>query len=154
MMDSNITLRPATIQDCPGLLEIETSAFQSDRLKPRQMRYLLTRAKARTLVAVIEDQIAGYCVVLLPAHPRPARIYSLAVKLEFRGRDIAKNLLRKVQAETIAKGYTRVCLEVSTRNRTAKRLYAQLGFRPIAQLPGYYEDGGDGIRLQLDLSRG
>ena len=150
-MDLAATLRPATLQDCQALLEIETRSFTSDRLKPRQVRYLLTQAKASTWVAISEDQIAGYCTVLLPAHPRPARIYSLAVRPAFRGRNLAKALIHQINSETKEKGYTRIRLEVSTTNMAEQGLYAQLGFRPIAQLPEYYEDGENGIRLQLDL---
>jgi ribosomal protein S18 acetylase RimI-like enzyme len=151
-MASNIALRPATLQDCPGLLEIESHAFQSDRLKPRQMRYLLTRARARTWIAQTEDQLAGYCSLLLPALPRPARLYSLAVRSEFQGRGIAKNMLHMIKSEAKKKGYTRIRLEVSTKNGAAKSLYDQFGFYPITLLPGYYEDGSNGVRLQLDIT--
>ncbi len=150
-MDPDITLRPATLRDYRELMEIETLSFTSDRLSSRQMRYLLTRARAGTWVAIAGNRIAGYCTALYPAHPRPARIYSLAVRTEFRGHDIAKAMLNKIIATTKERDYVRIRLEVSTKNRAAQSLYAQLGFRTVTQLPGYYEDESDGVRLQLDI---
>jgi ribosomal-protein-alanine N-acetyltransferase len=56
-------------------------------------------------------------------------------------------------AEAAKMGLLRVRLEVRADNAAARALYAKLGFAESGQLPGYYEDGADGLRLTLDLGK-
>jgi len=150
---SALTFRQADLKDADTLLDIEAGCFKTDGFNRRQFRYLLRRAKALTLVACWDKRVVGYCLLLLPAHPRPARLYSVAVLSAYRGKGIAEQLIQRAIARMKAAGYTRLRLEVSKKNAAAQSLYRRLGFADIAELPGYYEDGGDGIRMQCDLEQ-
>jgi ribosomal protein S18 acetylase RimI-like enzyme len=148
---SGLQLRQASISDLQILLDIEEDSFVNDRISRRQMGYLLSKAKARSWLALCDGQAAGYCTLLLPAKPRPARLYSLAVMPRFRGRHIAKFLLSESTRVAKEAGYNRIRLEVSEQNMTAKKIYLEFGFRPVCDLPAYYEDGTSGIRMQYEL---
>lgn len=150
-MKSDLQLRQASLSDRQVLLDIEEASFVNDRISRRQMSYLLSKAKAKSWLALCDGQAAGYCTLLLPAKPRPARLYSIAVAPKFRGRQIAKSLLnRSIQAARQA-GYKRIRLEVSVRNTAAQNLYREFDFQPICDLPGYYADGSSGYRMQYRI---
>ncbi|MEJ2741612.1 MAG: N-acetyltransferase [Gammaproteobacteria bacterium] len=146
-------LRVADLSDCDALLNIEAMCFShsGDGFNRRQMRYLLSRAKAKTLLVMQDGDTAGYCSVLLPQHPRPARLYSVALAPKHRGRGCAGFLMNAVLAEASAKGYARIRLEVSEQNGAAQKLYARFGFERIRVIPGYYADGSGAIRMEKTL---
>ena len=143
-----LRLREATPEDAPRLLEVEQRSFPSDRIKPRQMRYLLTRARATVLVAEVSSgEVAGYAMVLTPATPRPARLYSIAVDPDYRGSGLARTLLDACLAEIRERGYRRMVLEVRANDAPVRAFYQRAGFAPLSKLPAYYADGADGLRM-------
>jgi ribosomal-protein-alanine acetyltransferase len=146
--EKQIVLRPAKVADLAGLNALESASFPSDQISARQMRYLLTRAKAHTLVATYQKQLVGYATLLLPAHPRPARLYSIAVDREFRGQGIAGRLLTALGRIAKQHGYRRQRLEVRASDEATQTLYRRFGFVEIDRLPGYYQDGEDALRME------
>ncbi len=151
-MSASICIRKASSSDVPALLGIEERCFSSDRLCSRQMRYLLTQAKATTRVAVDGPVAVGYGLCLLPALPKPARLYSLAVLPHWRGQNLARRLAESLMAELESLSYSRCRLEVRGSQTNVKNFYQSLGFIPIAELPGYYQDGEDGLRMECRLT--
>lgn len=114
------------------------------------MRYLLR--SSRSLVAAARlpgGRLVGWAVVLLRKHRRhrTARLYSLAVDPDFRGRGLGRRLVAHVLERLVAKGVQRVFLEVAEENVEAQRLYERLGFVAVAVLPNYYGEGRHGRRL-------
>ncbi len=157
LMSSTLRFRPAGPGDLPGLLAIEQQCFSGDRISPRQMRYMLSHAKAVCWVA--EDQntsgppeLIGYGLCLHPALPRPARLYSLAVLPKWSGQGIANRLCELLIKALVELGYQRLRLEVADTNTAAKGLYQRLGFHSIAKLPGYYDNGDNGVRMERQLA--
>ena len=47
---ATVRLRKATLDDLDALLELEHQSFSGDRLSRRQLRYLISRARAVTLL--------------------------------------------------------------------------------------------------------
>ncbi|MFW1677882.1 N-acetyltransferase family protein [Pontibacter sp. JAM-7] len=150
-MNLPVTLRRATPADAARLLEIENLSFVTDQIKPRQMRYLISRASAVTLVAEVGEQIVGYLLVLVPKSPRPARIYSVAVAPVYRGQNVAQQLLRFALGYLRSLQYAVVRLEVRAGDQRAQTLYRRLGFSPVSRLAQYYADGEAAVRMQLNL---
>lgn len=142
------TVRKASANDTAALLEIENSCFVSDKISARQMRYLLTRAKTVTWIARIEGRPAAYCMCFVPVRPRPARLYSLAVAPQYRGRGLARSLMEIMLKELKRRDYSRCRLEVETANIIAYNIYKSMGFYAIASLSKYYENGADGTRME------
>ena len=151
-MSASICIRKASSSDVPALLVIEERCFSSDRICSRQMHYLLTQAKATTRIAVDGAMAVGYGLCLLPALPRPARLYSLAVLPHWRGQSLARRLAEGLLAELESLNYSRCRLEVRGSQTNVRSFYQSLGFNPIAELPGYYQDGEDGLRMECILN--
>ncbi|HNI64115.1 MAG TPA: ribosomal-protein-alanine acetyltransferase, partial [Pseudomonadales bacterium] len=57
-------IRPARLSDLTALLAIENRCFQTDRLSRRNFRYLLTQAKAATLLLAADGAVQGYVMLL------------------------------------------------------------------------------------------
>jgi ribosomal-protein-alanine acetyltransferase len=147
-----VDIRAAQLADLPALNTLETESFPSDRLSPRQMRYLLSRAKAHTLVAVHAGEVVAYATLLLPTHPRPARLYSIAVRADVRGQGIAARLMTALMQIAKQGGYSRVRLEVRASAASTQALYRRFGFRQTRHLASYYGDGEDALRMEYRCS--
>jgi hypothetical protein len=80
-----------------------------------------------------------------------ARLYSLAIAPEARGRGIAKQLLRALElaAEKQLRLYMR--LEVSRNNKAAIELYQSSGYRVFGEYSDYYQDHSDALRMQKKI---
>lgn len=143
-----VSIHPASLSHLPSLMEIENLSFPSDRLGYRQMRYILSKAKAFSLVAKTESKIVAYCTCLTPSLPRAARLYSLAVLPAYRNRGIAGRLLKKVKQKLRSMNYLSCNLEVRKKDSQTQALYEKNGFEEFKLLPGYYEDGEDGISMK------
>ena len=144
-------IRPATLADLETLVEIERRCFETDRLTRRSFRHLLTRAKAVTLVHEIGATVTGYALVLFHAGTALGRLYSFAVLPNHQGFGIGARLLMAAEAATLEHGYATLRLEVRADNMAARALYQRAGYREMQQLPGYYEDHADGLRLEKTL---
>ncbi len=99
--------------------------------------------------AVIDDQVAGL-IGLLPKEGLASKhigiIVSLWIKPEFRGRGLAKDLLKTVQDNAKSLGFRKLSLHVTTNQAAAIKLYKEMGFEYIGFLKenlfknGYYLD--------------
>lgn len=145
------TLRDATTADLPALLALEAQ-FPGDRMSARQYRWHLRNPAARVRVADDAGVMAGASVLFLRRGSVLARLYSIAVDPGRRGRGLGRRLLDDAEALARADGRTRLRLEVRADNPAALALYERAGYLRIAHLPGYYDDGGDGLRLEKAIA--
>ncbi len=123
-----------------------------DRFARSTWRHLLGPAHRRgssvTVVACVGTRVVGALNALLRRGGRTARLYSLAVDPAEQGRGIAGTLVRHL-ARGLPANITALSLEVRSENAAARALYARLGFVTLEELPRYYPDGGDGVRLHV-----
>ncbi len=144
---TEVRIRQGHRADVDAMLALE-AVFPSDRMSRRSVRRFLTVSTARVLVAVNgAGAMLGNLIGLRRAGSRARRNYSVVVAPEARGLGIGQRLVEALQALALAEGCDRVTLEVRADNAAARALYAKLGYREAALLPGYYEDGSDGLRL-------
>lgn len=144
---TEVRIRQGHRADVDAMLALE-AVFPSDRMSRRSVRRFLTVSTARVLVAVNgAGAMLGNLIGLRRVGSRALRIYSVVVAPEARGLGIGQRLVEALQALALAEGCDRVTLEVRADNAAARALYAKLGYREAALLPGYYEDGSDGLRL-------
>lgn len=148
---SEPVLRRATPRDLAALVALEEH-FPGDRLSPRSFRRLLASAQADVLALEVAGQLLGNAIVLYRGETC-ARLYSLVVAPQARGRGFGETLTRAAEAAARRRGCTRLRLEVRADNQTALGLYAKSGFVSIARLKDYYQDGGTGIRLEKSIPR-
>jgi len=145
-------IRTATTDDIADLVAIEERCFSADKISRRQFRYLLTKARAVTLLFQDSGRMEGYATIFLNAKASLARVYSIAVLPDRRGKGIARRLALAGESLARAKGITRIRLEIRSDNTPSIALFRSLGYRPIKELKAYYEDGADGWRYEKNLS--
>lgn len=142
--------RPAERTDVAALVELEERCFASDRLSRRSFQHMIGSPDTAHLL-LAEDpggRLLGYSLILFHRGTSLARLYSIAVAPEARGRGIAEQLLARGEAEAAARNRVFMRLEVNTGNRAAIRLYEKLGYAPFGIFHDYYEDHADALRMQ------
>ena len=145
-VSARVRLRPARAADLPALLALERRAFRGDRLSARQFRHHLENPGAWFAVAGPPGAPLGMALVFFRRGSTVARLYSIVVAPAARGRGLGLRLLRAAEAAARRRGCRELRLEVRADNAAALGLYAGAGYRRLARLPRYYEDGGDGWR--------
>ena len=98
----------------------------------------LLRQDALFLVAEEEEQILGYCGVILV--PDEGDITNVSVKKNRQGQGIGKLLMQELIERSAKAGVTRLFLEVRRSNEAAIHLYERLGFKRDGIRKGYYEE--------------
>ena len=146
-------IRDAVLDDVPALVELETRCFETDRLSARSFRRFLSKGKAMLLADEDENgRLTGYALVLFHPNTSLARLYSLAVEPDLRGRGIARNLMTQCELRAVEHGATRMRLEVHQNNVAAQTLYQHLGYRAFAVHPDYYEDHASAVRMEKHMA--
>lgn len=141
-------IESAVPEDLEALLTLEATCFDSDRLSRRSFRRWLRRQDRVFLVARDGPALLGYALVLLRRGTRLARLYSLAVTPQARGRGVARSLLLRAEKQAREAGALYLRLEVASDNQGAIRLYRQLGYTQFGLYHDYYEDHGDALRME------
>lgn len=156
----DLQLRQATSDDLNALLQLEHRCFTEDRLSRRSFRRFLDMPRDRLIVADArgegecdgevegERELLGYCLVLMSAATRMARIYSIAVLPTARGRGIGEKLVKTAEREAADAGRILMRLEVREDNNGAIALYKRLGYRQFGTYRDYYEDQGTALRFE------
>jgi ribosomal protein S18 acetylase RimI-like enzyme len=145
-------IRTATLEDLDILEHIENTSFETDRFSRRSFRYLLTKANAETLLYEENGTSLGYVMVLFHTGTSLARMYSLAVLPEARGKGIGEKLIHAAEESALKHDCIVLRLEVRQDNPTAMRLYEKLGYRFFGITPDYYEDHTDARRYEKSLA--
>jgi len=145
-------IRDAELSDVPVLVELENRCFETDVLSARSFRHFLTRGNADLFLDEEDGTLRGYCLVLYQRNTSLARLYSIAVHPKYRKQGIAHALLAYAEGRALNEGATRMRLEVSQHNRTAQKLYRELGYDEFAVFLDYYEDHANALRMEKDLA--
>jgi ribosomal protein S18 acetylase RimI-like enzyme len=151
---AGVSFREVNADDLQALVDIENAVFDTDRISRRSFRHFLTSPRAIFRIAEIDGALAGYYLILSRRGTAAARLYSLAVDPAFRQRGLGAALLDHAEGAASETDHAVLRLEVATANQPALALYQRSGYRQVARLPRYYEDGGDGIRLEKPLRIG
>lgn len=91
--------------------------------------------------------LVGYCglwVILDEAH-----VTNIAIRPDYRGQGLGKELLSQVIAWAKQRGVCTISLEVRISNVPALRLYEGLGFVRMGVRKKYYSDNGEDAYLML-----
>jgi ribosomal protein S18 acetylase RimI-like enzyme len=139
--------------DLGRMIELENASFETDRLTRRQFRYMLTRARARTLVA--EDAsgvLHGYVMLLFSRGTSVARLYSIAVARETRGLGVGRALVAAAEAAAWEADRAYMRLEIRRDNLASQALFEEAGYRRFGVLSDYYEDHMEALRYEKTLA--
>ncbi len=148
-----LAIRKARPPDLDAVDAIEVSSFTVDRFPRRSFARLLASPSAELMLAESEGAALGYVLLLFRKGAKAARLYSLAASPEARGKGIGGKLVQAAVESAIEKGCDRLRLEVRRSNGAAIRLYRRAGFNELDMMPAYYDDGEDGLRMELRLDR-
>jgi ribosomal protein S18 acetylase RimI-like enzyme/glycosyltransferase involved in cell wall biosynthesis len=129
LMPPRVRIRPATEKDVPEITAIQQAAPESSPWLARD--YLAFECQ----VGAIDGRIAGFLVSRSVAD-REREILNLAVHPDFRRLHVATELLRAELSRHPGVHF----LEVRESNAAAQRLYEGLGFQPVGERPGYYDN--------------
>jgi ribosomal-protein-alanine N-acetyltransferase len=95
--------------------------------------------------------VAGFISssVISPGH---ARIIMFAVDPSIRSKGAGSMLITRFRQAAMIGGISRISLEVRPSNVRAIEFYRRHGFMPAGILKGYYNDGGDAVRMELSVN--
>jgi ribosomal protein S18 acetylase RimI-like enzyme len=147
-----MNFRRAESADWAALNALEQQLFDGDRISPRQMKRFLHSSHATVFVAESDHVLVGYALLLFHQGTQLSRLYSIAVKPDFRGQGIAQNFIEQCERAALDQGFTTLRLEVREDNIAAIKLYEKLGYKTLKVLIHYYDDFSDGRRLQKRLT--
>src|SRR5258708_24990864 len=145
-------LSRARLSDAGGMFNLEQH-FSSERMSLRSVRSFLRSGSARVWVAApsheseVPNSVLAALILLTRRGGKVARIYSIAVAPAARGQGLGSKLVERAEAAARAAGFREISLEVREENAAARRLYARSGYTEAGRLPGFYEDGANGLKL-------
>lgn len=142
-------LRPATPADHDPIIAALDLSTSTERLLAKDLAGALPR---HCLVAEDDGEIVGFAMTT--RQPDEVHLLDIFVAASRRRQGVARHLLGRLAAAAMGDGATAMTLEVRNSNRSARSLYARLGFVDHGVRPGYYQDGEDAAILwHDDLSR-
>jgi ribosomal-protein-alanine acetyltransferase len=145
-------LRPATISDLKSLTALENISFSTDRLSRRNFRHIISHGNAETWVFEENSKVLGYTIVLFNSGTSLARLYSIAVHPEARGRHLGELLVDKSEDVAKEQDCVAIRLEVRVDNKPAEELYKKKGYKKIGVVKDYYEDHTNAYRYEKHLA--
>lgn len=145
-----IAIRPATPTDVDALIAIE-AVFPTDHLERRGFHHAIRAPSIDLVVVQDETTLHGYAALHRRRGSRLAHLASIAVRPETAGQGLGRRLLDAVEGAALAHGCTRLALEVRADNDAAQRLYDRAGYRRVATVDDYYEDGAAAWRYEKVL---
>ncbi len=145
-------IRPASLRDLDALVALEQSCFESDRLSRRNFRYMLTKARASTLVDAEGDTLRGYVMVLFNAGTSLARLYSIAVSPNWRGHGVGVHLMEAAEECARDAECVYMRLEIRSDNVASIRMFEKQGYRRFGAYEDYYEDHMGALRFEKMLA--
>lgn len=139
------------MRDLDALVALEQVCFETDRLTRRQWRHMLAKAHATTWVYEEAGQLVAHVLVLFNRATAIARLYSIAVHPDHRGKGLARRLVQTAEQEALRQGRAYLRLEVRGDNAASLGLFRSLGYRSFGLIPDYYEDHMQAVRLEKHL---
>jgi ribosomal-protein-alanine N-acetyltransferase len=131
-----------TLDDLPGVLELEHLLFTDDAWSEETYRSELTDpgGTRHYVLAEEDDRLAGWAG--LAAVGGQGDVLTIGVRTELQGRGIGAMLLTALLDEAAVRGCAEVFLDVRADNDRARRLYERFGFRAVGIRKRYYQPSG------------
>lgn len=151
----HLQLRPMTINDVDGVVELESRAFMGAHHTPwtaRQFAEELQLSQRSWWVAHDQGKVVGYAGGRLAG--ADFEVEDVAVSPDRRREKIASRLLARVAYDGQTFGASRLALEVEEGNVAARALYGRMGLSEVATRPNYYAPGVAAVLMAADLPLG
>ena len=131
--------RAVAERDLDAIAEIAQASFTNPWTRAMFAQELATQPLSRSYVFRGDDDVVvAFCTCWLVVDE--LHINTIAVRPEFRGRGIGRQLLAFVLNDARERGARRALLEVRASNAAAIALYSAFGFRTESVRKNYYPD--------------
>ena len=120
------------------------------RWTPVRIAASIRAPEVNVLVALARGNIAGFAIMRYGDDE--AHLDLLAVAPPYRRAGVGRQLLEWLEKCAVIAGIFSVALEVRAGNEGARLFYRRMGYRPLVQLPGYYQGIEAALRMGRDLS--
>ncbi|EDZ63390.1 acetyltransferase, GNAT family [Sulfurimonas gotlandica GD1] len=141
-------IRKAEPRDAVKLYKLEQELFDIENYPLSKSSFAYHLRNNLLYIAEVEGNIAGYVLVLIKR--ANAKLYSIGVSEDYRGRKIAVKLMAIISKELVSLGFKVILLEVRVDNEIAIALYKRLGFNVKKRLEAFYRDGCDAYLMELE----
>lgn len=153
MTDSKLSLRLARPADATIIANLSRDLIEYGlrwRWTAVRVAASIREPDVNVLVACCDAHIAGFAIMRYGEDD--AHLDLLAVTPPYRRTGIGRQLLEWLEKCAVVAGIFTVALEVRAENEGAQRFYERLGYRTLAELPGYYQGVEAALRMSRDLS--
>jgi ribosomal-protein-alanine N-acetyltransferase len=154
MTNSELTLRLARPADAGAIANLSRDLIEYGlrwRWTTARVAESIRAADVNVLVARVHDNLAGFAIMRY--RDDDAHLDLLAVAPSYRRLGIGRQLLEWLEECAVVAGIFSIALEVRAGNEAAQLFYKRMGYRTLAQLPGYYQGVEAALRMGRDLSR-
>src|SRR3990172_5425155 len=139
MTSSELSLRLARLSDATTIANLSRDLIEYGlrwRWTPMRVAASIRAPDVNVLVACIHGNIAGFAIMRYGDDD--AHLDLLAVAPPYRRLGIGLRLLQWLEKCAVVAGIFSVAMEVRAGNQGAQIFYNRIGYRPLAQRPGYY----------------
>jgi len=143
----NVQIRPVSLDDLPSVAALDRQAFGDDAYVAMTLRQFYDLAGSLFLVAVGDEEVVGYALVLAGADDDRGCFVSMAVAPEWRRRGVGQLLMTDMLGGKRAKAFSAIWLTVEPKNKPAIRLAENFDFVVTHEDPDYF--GNDRTRLVM-----
>jgi ribosomal-protein-alanine N-acetyltransferase len=148
-----LTLRSYEPHDFAALHRLDQACFPPGiSYSKMTLRYFLMLSSADCVVALEENQIAGF--ILSEENPPLAHIVTLDVAEKHWRHGVGTALLEKLESNLAARGVRSILLETATENEPAVAFWQRHGYRIEATLKRYYLGRLDAYEMRKLLAGG
>jgi ribosomal protein S18 acetylase RimI-like enzyme len=150
---SDPSLRLARTSDATTIADLSRDLIEYGlrwRWTPGRVTASIEAPNVNVLVASIHDRIAGFAIMRYGDDD--AHLDLLAVASSYRRLGLGRQLVEWLEKCAVVAGIFTVDLEVRASAKGAQLFYERVGYRALAELPGYYQGIEAGIRMGRDLS--
>jgi ribosomal protein S18 acetylase RimI-like enzyme len=153
MISSELSLKLARPADARTIANMSRDLIEYGlrwRWTAKRVEASIRAANVNVLVARIDDRIIGFGIMRYGDDD--AHLDLFAVAPAYRRFGVGRQLLEWLDKCAVVAGIFRITLEVRASNEGAQLFYQHLGYRPLTQLPGYYQGIEAALRMSRDLS--
>jgi ribosomal-protein-alanine N-acetyltransferase len=148
----SIRLARMTLDDLPGIIDIENSVYPHPWSRGNFLDSLYTGYE-NWVARDGEQALCGYFLLMIAVDE--SHLLNISVRRDLHGKGLGRALLDKVVALSREKGMESVLLEVRPSNLRALKVYQDYGFVRIGLRKGYYPAANgqreDAIVMRLSL---
>ncbi len=153
MTSSELSLRLARPAEAATIANFSRDLIEYGlrwRWTPIRVAACIRAPNVNVLVACVRENIAGFSIMRYGDND--AHLDLLAVAPTYRRAGVGRRLIEWLEKCAVVAGIFSISLEVREKNEGAQLFYKRMGYRTLAQLPGYYQGIETARRMGRDLS--